>query len=396
MDEPPVACGSCDDCGPPCGDTCHRCCRPSDCLWVRADYLLWWTRGMATPPLVTTGPSPQQPGYLGSPGTVVLFGDSPLNSDVRSGGRLQIGAWLNRCETFGVEGEYSALGEETTHFREWSSGDPILSRPFFDVTRPASDPQNVEKVAFPRGNSNSLDGSVSVDALTRFQSAGARLRFCIDCGEDCCSNPCCPPCGVSRSWHTDFILGYRFLRLDDGLAIREELTSTDVTAPGAFLVQDQFNTENQFHGAELGLVMVMRSGRWSLEVIPKVALGNSQQTVDINGSTRTTQADGTNTVATGGLLALSSNIGHYEQNQFAVVPEVGLTLGYQVSRHLQLNFGYSFIYWSSVARAGDQIDIKVNPDLIPPSSGTPANPSLNHPAFAFQDTSFWRKGSTSA
>ena len=127
-------------------------------------------------------------------------------------------------------------------------------------------------------------------------------------------------------------------------------------------------------------------------MVPKIALGNTQQMVDINGSTRTTQADGTNTVATGGLLALSSNIGHYEQNQFAVVPEIGLTLGYQVSRHLQLNFGYSFIYWSSVARAGDQINIKVNPDLIPPSSGTPANPSLNHPAFAFQDTSFSAQG----
>ena len=210
------------------------------------------------------GPIATAAGLLERARTVVLFGGSPLNSDVRSGGRLQIGGWLDRCETIGVEGEYLALAEETTHFRDWSSGDPILSRPFYDVTRPASDPQNVEKVAFPRGDSDSLDGSVSVDALTRFQSAGARLRFCIDCGEDCCSNPYSPQCGISRSWHTDFLLGYRFMRLDDGLAIREELTSTDLTAPGAFLVQDQFGTENQFHGAEMGLAMVVRAaaGRW--------------------------------------------------------------------------------------------------------------------------------------
>jgi hypothetical protein len=292
---------------------------------------------------------------------------------------------------FGIEGEYLALGDEAVHFRDWSSGDPILSRPFYDVTRPANDPQNVEKVAFPRGNTGSLDGSVSVDATTSFQSAGARFRFYLD-SQDCCwSNPCCPDQTMRCGWRTDFLLGYRFLRLDDRLGVREELTSTDTELPGAFLVQDQFTSENQFNGGELGLSVVMRRGRWSLEVIPKVALGTTNEIVNINGSTRTTQADGTNTVASGGLLALSSNIGQYTANEFAVVPELELTLGYRVSPHLQLDFGYSFIYWSCVARAGDQIDFKVNPDLLP-NSGTQPNPNLMHPAFAFQQTSFWAQG----
>ena len=90
---------------------------------------------MNTPPLVTSGPSPQQPGYYGAPGTQVLFGDSLINGEGRSGGRLQCGIWLNPCHMFGIEGEYLALGDEVVHFRDWSSGDPILSRPFYDVTR---------------------------------------------------------------------------------------------------------------------------------------------------------------------------------------------------------------------------------------------------------------------
>jgi hypothetical protein len=384
------------------GDSCDQCCEPCDgvcCfprwrpggVWVRADYLYWWTQGMNTPALVTTGPSTTQPGYFGAPGTTVLFGDRAINNEGRSGGRLQAGLWLNCSQTFGIEGEYLALDNEGDHFRQWSSGDPILSRPFFDVTRPANDPQNVEKVAFPRGNTGSVDGSVSVDSLTRFQSAGARLRFCVGCRDCCWANPCCPDQGVPGGFRTDFLVGYRFLRLDDRLGVREELTETVPTSLGAFLVQDEFDSENQFHGGELGLSFAVHRGRWSLEFIPKIAMGVTNEIVDINGSTRTTAANGTNTTAQGGLLALSSNIGHYTSNQFAVVPELGLNLGYQLTSHVQLTFGYSFIYWSRVARAGSQIDYQVNPDLLPNSTTTP-NPALLHPAFSFQETGFWAQG----
>jgi hypothetical protein len=348
---------------------------------------------MNTPPLVTTGPSVTQPGYYGKAGTQVLFGDTTINDEGRSGGRIQAGVWLNPCHMFGIEGDYLGLDDGTAHFREWSSGDPIISRPFYDVTRPANDPQNIEKVAFPRLNTGSVDGSVSVDATTSFQSAGGRFRFYIDSQQCCWSDPCCPERTVRSGWRTDFLLGYRYLRLDDRLGVREELTSTDVTLPGAFLVQDQFNAENRFNGGELGLSMLMRRGRWSLELNPRIALGSTHEVVNITGSTRTTQANGSNSTATGGLLALSSNIGQYSTDQFAVVPELGLTLGYQLSPHVQLNFGYSFIYWSCVARAGDQIDYKVNPDLIPGSGAGPVtNPNLLHPAFSFQETSFWAQG----
>src|SRR5262245_31571922 len=72
---------------------------PPSCprIWVRGEYLLWWLSAPKLPPLVTTSPpgTPQiDAGVLGSPGTAVLFGDSHVNGDVRSGGRVTLGGWL--------------------------------------------------------------------------------------------------------------------------------------------------------------------------------------------------------------------------------------------------------------------------------------------------------------
>ena len=139
-DGPGVPCGGCPErCGTPCDCPCGRCCMLAPCS-VHLDALLWWTSGMETPPLVTIGPSADQPGYIGYPGTVILAGGGRIMDDLQVGGRLQVGTWLNECGTVGLEGEYLALGGDTYHFREWSGGYPILSRPFYDVTRPTSDP----------------------------------------------------------------------------------------------------------------------------------------------------------------------------------------------------------------------------------------------------------------
>jgi hypothetical protein len=91
----------------------------------------------------------------------------------------------------------------------------------------------------------------------------------------------------------------------------------------------------------------------------------------------------------GGLLALSSNIGSHSRDIFTVVPEVRLQLAYDVGPRLRLHAGYDFLYWSQVLRAGDQIDLVVNPDLLPPA--LPGAFPLR-PAFTFQGSSFWAQG----
>jgi hypothetical protein len=120
-------------------------------------------------------------------------------------------------------------------------------------------------------------------------------------------------------------------------------------------------------------------------LITKVALGPTQQMVNIQGSTL---VNGT-TRLEGGLLALSSNIGHYSRDVFTVVPEVGLNLGYQLTDHLRLFVGYNFLYWSSVVRPGNTVQRAINPNLLP---GSTVMGGPDRPAFAFRGSDFWAQG----
>ena len=191
---------------------------------------------------------------------------------------------------------------------------------------------------------------------------------------------------------------------DEGLAIHEGLLSTNPLAPGVFGITDQFDTENQFHGGEIGLLWKGRGCRWSVDLLGKVALGNTEQTVRIDGSTMTTVSGvaqtgvgmmpsipgGVTTEHSGGVLALESNMGLYERDEFAVIPEVGITLGYQLTQNVKATFGYTFLYWSNVASPGEQIDLAVNPNLFPPVNGPVVGDE--HPAFAFRETGYWVQG----
>lgn len=363
-------------------------------IWVKADYLQWWESGTRVPALVTSGPNAANPGYLGTPGTSVLFGDQYINKLSESGGRIAAGIWLNRCETIGLEGEFFGLGEESTSYSLWSDGNPIIARPFYDVgqTTPI---ENVELVAFPRGSDQSADGQISVNATTRFYGAGAHFLF-TTCRQEGCWTDDCGCQTYHDRFRADFVAGYRYLYLADQLNITEQITDTtaDAAAPNyldAFLVQDQFATRNWFNGADLGMKFEFQRNRWLLDIFPRIAFGTTHSTVDIGGSTRTTNASGVESTAVGGLLALSTNIGHYEQDEFAVVPEIDLKLGYQFTKHTRLVVGYDFMDWTKVARAGEQIDRSVNSTLIPNSGVTPTG-DLAHPQFSFQESNFWAQG----
>jgi hypothetical protein len=376
-----------------------------DGAWVRADYLLWSTEGMNLPPLVTTSPSGtprSMAGVLGEDVTSVLFGDETVFDDTRSGGRIRGGIWWDPCHVWGLEGEYLALEDANVNYRAASPGDPILARPFFD---PVAGQQTAQLVAFPA----LINGEIEVDAQTQFHSYGVRLRL-----NAANQTFCCDPCeggGMGywdqewsssglpgadydfnrASYRLDLLGGYRYLRLDDQLRIHEDLTSLDPLTPGTFDITDSFDTENRFNGGEIGLLFEVQRRRWSLELLTKVAIGTTQKVVTINGST-TSDENGDVVTDPGGLLAQRTNMGTHELNEFSAVPELGITLGYQLTRHTRLSVGYTLLYWSSVARAGDQIDLDVNPNLIPPEVVPFAGPE--RPEFTLVESDFWAHGLT--
>jgi hypothetical protein len=197
------------------------------------------------------------------------------------------------------------------------------------------------------------------------------------------------------------LLGYRYLELRDHLGVTEELTTIggvdETTAnenPSSSLyVQDEFDTKNEFQGGQIGMSLAVNRNRWWLQVTPKIGFGTTFETANVYGNTITTDALGTErSYPQVGLLAQPSNFGNHSDQKFAVVPEVGLTLGYQLTPRLEATFGYSFLYWSNVARAGDQIDFDVNSTYIPAPGSNVNFSGANRPAFVFQQTSYWVQG----
>ena len=384
-------CGNCGSMGA-CGSACCPC-GPSGRFWIRGEYLLWWTKGMDLPPLVTTtngNPLPQNAGVLGANGTNVLYGDNEIFDESRGGYRVRFGTWLDQCHWKGIEFDYFRLEDETDSFSRTSVGNPILARPFFNSNLNREDS---ELVAFP----GLVSGTINVRADTEFMSFSPRFRCNLrcenfvpepacGCGQcNACGDTACSPMGGQR---VDFTLGYRHMSLDERLRITEQLTSTQNGTASTFNLNDTFATENSFNGAEIGIVWEYYRGPWSMEFFSRFGLGNSSRKVRIQGSTDSA-VQGASFTDVGGLLALPSNIGTYEDDEFVVIPELGINLGYQIAPSMRFLVGYTFLYWNSVVRPGDQIDMRVNTDLLPPAIDTTG---LDVPSFAFNDSSFWAQG----
>src|SRR4029077_4144385 len=121
-----------------------------------------------------------------------------------------------------------------------------------------------------------------------------------------------------------------------------------------------------------------------------LALGGDAETIHVGGTTL--KLSGRPSAVAGGLLALPSNSGRFHDSEFAVIPEVGLQVGYQFNPYVRAFVGYDFLYWSDVARPGDQIDLGVNPAQRPArrSAGPLTGPA--RPAFTPQQTDFWAQG----
>jgi hypothetical protein len=360
-------CGSCGPCGP-------RCWFGSR-LEARGDYLLMWGKGDFVPALVTTSPNGTDrtaAGVLGEQSTSILFGNRDMNDTARSGGRVTLDWWLGGGNCVAIEGSYLGLGDHKNSFDASSQGDPILARPFFNVNTAL---QDSGLVAFP----NVVTGNLHVADTTDFQSAEFLLRTTWF---------------RQGSRHIDFLIGYRYVRLDDDLQIDEHETSTDpagiVPVGTTLALSDRFHTLNEFNGLEAGVSANWRYCRWSTEALLKMAVGNSSSRVWIDGSTTIQEPTQTAVTSQGGFLAQPTNIGHYNHNDLAVVPELGLTLGYDLTCRLKFTVGYSFIYWSKVARPGDQISTNVNPTQFAPNTLT----GLPSPQFRYTTTDYWAQGLT--
>ncbi len=356
----------CGDCGSGNWASGNAC----DCVVnsFRFELLTWFTRGRNTPPLVTTGTQASE-GVLGDPDTSILFGgDSAIEDGLRAGARLTFSHLFNDGRTYG-DVRFWGLEDGSDTFGRTSGGDPVLAVPFFNALLGVNDSF---LVAFP---GVSAPGSVSVRSKNDIIAADAWLRRTWY--DDCCDR-------------VDLLAGYMFTRLDDSLSINTEVLSVGGPVPPAGTVlstSDSFRTQNEFHGAQVGFLAEAYRGNWSVELLGKIAIGDMRQAVIINGSTTTTQPGGPAVASTGGLLALPTNSGEFERHRVAFVPEVNLNLIYNINPCWRVMGGYSFVYWSNVVLAGNQIDTAINPSQLPGPISGPLSPQTT-----FTRTDYWAQG----
>jgi hypothetical protein len=399
--------GECDggDGGCPVGDCCPPCC-PCDgplglrgrlfgcksdwaccqdgcnlgCFWVSAEYLLWSVRDGNTPPLVTASPvgTPREAAaVLGQPGTFIAYGgDDAVDYNAMSGARFTVGFGIPSCPRLGFESSYFFLGRRSVNFLAGSGGNPNLGRPVNDVSTGL---EIAQLVAFP----DVVVGNISVASSTKLWGVDGNARYRLCCG---------------CNYFVDLLGGFRYLQLEENLNITESLSVLSLLenrlAPAGtrIMVFDSFNTRNQFYGGQLGIEGEYRWQRWTLGGQFKLGMGVMHQAVDISGATIYMVPGASAIVERGGVLAAPTNIGSYRSDRFAVVPEVGVKLGYQLTDHVRLFVGYNFLYASSVVRPGDQIDRTINLSQVPTVFGQSPLVGAPRPRPMFQQTDFWAQG----
>jgi Putative beta barrel porin-7 (BBP7) len=366
---------------PPTPESCTACPKPPHLhvlpVWAEFECLNWWFRNSAVPALVTGGSFADPiPGALGQPNTRVLFGGR-MDTDCVTGVRLRIGSNLAHS-LFGWEAG-GFLTEPQEKIGEFSSdGSAVLARPFYDAVLLTP---NSFSLADPAG----LAGVATAQSRTTLWG----LELNATAALDQCSNVA--------------FVGYRFLQLDDELTVTSQY---EVAGPSlAFLngatlplgtigtIEDRVRTRTQFHGAQVGWKYHEDYGRFGLDARASVAVGLARQRVVIEGTTVAAGPDGTVAVAASGLLAQPSNIGAYERDRLAVVPEASVRASYLVGPGIRLFIGYDFLYWASVVRAGDQLDPAVDTRQQATSAFFTGIRGVR-PVPVLRDTAFWAHGIT--
>jgi hypothetical protein len=325
--------------------------------WFESETLLWWPKGVSGSPFVVGGNSP-----IETRPTNPLAGgpNNQIGSDLLVGMRLNVGAWTDCNQNFGIGARGWGLLSDGRN-QTYNNGANSLGVPFFNTSVGLLTPgPDVYLVNISEGANGANTGTIQVkDDLDLISSEIYGRALLLREG----------------SSRVDLLVGYTFVRLDSEFGLRTSYTDgiTNATQNGTVITtQDTFGTKNQFHGGHLGFLHEISKGRFTFSGLGKVALGNIHQSSTISGQSTET-APGQAAVVTGqGLFAQNSNIGTLTRDQFTFLPEAGAKLKYKL-RGAELGLGYTLLVFPSVATAGGQVDRNV--DRNPFVAGQPVAPA---------------------
>jgi hypothetical protein len=356
--------------------------------WASAEYLLWWVKSQPTrAPLLTTG-ARGEGGVIGRPTTRVLVGDCDYGYGLFSGFRVTGGYFKDADRRYGLELSGFLLEQNVVEFFAVSdpNGVPVIARPFVDA---GTGSQGVLTVAFP--NLASGTALFYTSSQTWGAEGNAVMNLYRTCPDEC------------KLMTIDGLFGFRYMHIHEVIDIASSSTllgasttsfaGLQVAAPATINVRDRFETTNQFYGGQFGVRAEARYGKWHTMFVGKIALGDMNQTLLVDG--RSEVIDPTRGIAAinpGGLLANGSTICTLRHDEFAYIPEVMFSLGYSWSSCLTTFIGYTATYVSRVIRPGDQITNVVNPAIIPTSPTFGLGGPVATPNVLFTQSEFWMQG----
>jgi hypothetical protein len=363
--------------------------------WLDVDYLLWWLKpAPGGPAMLTTGnltnPTSAGSGILGTPGTSVLAGNDNFNTGPYSGFRIH-GGWIPCGDDWGVDGSFFYLTQMGTQdtFSSDANGNPLLARPIVDARTGAD---TVLFVSAP----GAFSGSFIESSSTRFYGFDGNVLL------PWYRNYACDDSELG--YYVTPLAGFRYLNLRDGLVATQAsnvlangvgfFDGQPIPSGGYVSLTDTINTLNQFYGGQIGVKAGLTWWRFTLNGAAKVALGSMHEEANLNGST-TGFNSSVNLLQTipGGLYNLATNIGAYNRNMLAVVPEGTLNFAVEITPQIKLLCGYTLLYLSNVARPGNLIDTSINRTELPSSQTyNPMIPGPRQPNFMWNATDFWAQG----
>jgi hypothetical protein len=193
--------------------------------------------------------------------------------------------------------------------------------------------------------------AASGDAATELWGAEANLVGCL----------------VNRPrFGLDLLGGFRYLSLDEDLAVSHGNGT------------ESFRTRNQFWGGQVGSQIEVRWGRVFTHLVGKAAVGSVHEVAEVRGEPASPRAASPPARA-GSLTGAAGRLTH---DDVAVVPEVNLNVGYQLTGAIRLYAGCSFLYLSESMRPGDAAGTALNSGSGPgslllgtPGAGYPFSPA---------------------
>ncbi len=342
---------------------------PQPRWWASAEYLYWWTQDSSiNAPLATQNPSSFA--VIGQPGTRVIFGkdssNDTFNFSAIGGYRITIGGWIDDGYRYGIEGSGFGLSQAKQTFIASSVGvgKPILDVPFISI---------------PSGSENVLVGNRpnTITDSDTFQPYSVELNALYDITDNI-------------KFPLIMTAGFRVLGINENLKLNDAIYNTPGLPVGStFNVQDKFSTKNIFYGLQIGARTDLPYEKWDFSALAEIAFGINTQQLKVRGETN---INNQTIIQPIGLFAEPSNIGTFRENQFAILPELEMKVGYHLNKAIYPFFTYNILYINNIIRASNEIDRRINQSQNPLIGGSGVLTGPAYPAKQFNNTSLWMQG----